>query len=206
MARAGESAAASRHCGGGDHYLRAGDAKPGGHRPGRGGLGLPLLRQRVTRYLLRAGNFVGHGAHRLPKLTSGFRFMLVAGGIGGWVFAAARLTDQPGPPGMQLALARLIISFRRQRFCMAACTARTICSEVVLSCAWVRSVMGFICGIYRPSDRYKPVSPGSRLAAARSYSAGTCHDLISGIASYRWVESPFLRLKDRFTTVLSRPV
>jgi peptidoglycan/LPS O-acetylase OafA/YrhL len=25
-------------------------------------------------------------------------------------------------------------------------------------------------------------------------------------ASYRWVESPFLRLKDRFTTVLSRPV
>jgi peptidoglycan/LPS O-acetylase OafA/YrhL len=25
-------------------------------------------------------------------------------------------------------------------------------------------------------------------------------------ASYRWVESPFLRLKDRFATVLSRPV
>jgi hypothetical protein len=26
------------------------------------------------------------------------------------------------------------------------------------------------------------------------------------IGSYRWVESPFLRLKDRFATVLSRPV
>jgi peptidoglycan/LPS O-acetylase OafA/YrhL len=25
-------------------------------------------------------------------------------------------------------------------------------------------------------------------------------------ASYRWIESPFLRLKDRFATVLSRPV
>ena len=26
------------------------------------------------------------------------------------------------------------------------------------------------------------------------------------LASYRWVESPFLRLKDRFAAVLSRPV
>jgi peptidoglycan/LPS O-acetylase OafA/YrhL len=26
------------------------------------------------------------------------------------------------------------------------------------------------------------------------------------LASYRWIESPFLRLKDRFATVLSRPV
>jgi peptidoglycan/LPS O-acetylase OafA/YrhL len=30
--------------------------------------------------------------------------------------------------------------------------------------------------------------------------------LFLALASYRWVESPFLRLKDRFATVLSRPV
>jgi peptidoglycan/LPS O-acetylase OafA/YrhL len=30
--------------------------------------------------------------------------------------------------------------------------------------------------------------------------------VVLGFVSYRWVESPFLRLKDRFATVLSRPV
>jgi peptidoglycan/LPS O-acetylase OafA/YrhL len=30
--------------------------------------------------------------------------------------------------------------------------------------------------------------------------------VILAFASYRWIESPFLRLKDRFATVLSRPV
>jgi peptidoglycan/LPS O-acetylase OafA/YrhL len=30
--------------------------------------------------------------------------------------------------------------------------------------------------------------------------------VLLAMASYRWIESPFLRLKDRFATVLSRPV
>jgi peptidoglycan/LPS O-acetylase OafA/YrhL len=30
--------------------------------------------------------------------------------------------------------------------------------------------------------------------------------IILALASYRWIESPFLRLKDKFATVLSRPV
>jgi peptidoglycan/LPS O-acetylase OafA/YrhL len=30
--------------------------------------------------------------------------------------------------------------------------------------------------------------------------------LVLAFASYRWIESPFLRLKSRFAPVLSRPV
>jgi hypothetical protein len=30
--------------------------------------------------------------------------------------------------------------------------------------------------------------------------------VVVALASYRWLESPFLRMKDRFATVLSRPV
>jgi peptidoglycan/LPS O-acetylase OafA/YrhL len=30
--------------------------------------------------------------------------------------------------------------------------------------------------------------------------------VILALVSYRWIESPFLRLKDKFATVLSRPV
>ena len=30
--------------------------------------------------------------------------------------------------------------------------------------------------------------------------------VLLALASYRWIESPFLRMKDRFATVLSRPV
>jgi peptidoglycan/LPS O-acetylase OafA/YrhL len=30
--------------------------------------------------------------------------------------------------------------------------------------------------------------------------------VVLALASYRWIESPFLQLKDKFATVLSRPV
>jgi peptidoglycan/LPS O-acetylase OafA/YrhL len=48
-----------------------------------------------------------------------------------------------------------------------------------------------------------PVSRGQLLA---SRVLGFAFTLVLAMASYRWVESPFLRLKDRFATVLSRPV
>ena len=45
---------------------------------------------------------------------------------------------------------------------------------------------------------------GWHLLAAKAL--GFVMTVILALASYRWIESPFLRLKDRFATVLSRPV
>jgi peptidoglycan/LPS O-acetylase OafA/YrhL len=35
---------------------------------------------------------------------------------------------------------------------------------------------------------------------------GLAMTIVLAFASYRWLESPFLRLKDHFATVLSRPI
>jgi peptidoglycan/LPS O-acetylase OafA/YrhL len=45
---------------------------------------------------------------------------------------------------------------------------------------------------------------GWQLLAAKGL--GFVITVLLALASYRWIESPFLRLKDRFATVLSRPV
>jgi peptidoglycan/LPS O-acetylase OafA/YrhL len=45
---------------------------------------------------------------------------------------------------------------------------------------------------------------GWHLLATKALGLGMT--VMLAFASYRWVESPFLRLKDHFSTVLSRPV
>jgi peptidoglycan/LPS O-acetylase OafA/YrhL len=45
---------------------------------------------------------------------------------------------------------------------------------------------------------------GWQLLAAKGM--GFVMTVILAVASYRWIESPFLRLKDKFAIVLSRPV
>jgi peptidoglycan/LPS O-acetylase OafA/YrhL len=45
---------------------------------------------------------------------------------------------------------------------------------------------------------------GWQLLAVKALGFGMT--VLLALASYRWVESPFLRIKDRFATVLSRPV
>ena len=160
---------------------------------------------RATSFAL--GILLAIGAHRLPKLTSGFRFMLVAGGIGGWVFAAARLTDQPGPPGMQLALARLIISFASAAI-LYGCLYSS--NNLLRGGAVVRLgkisyglYLWHFTGLLIAINLFPLVHGWQRLGAT---ALGFVMTLFLAFASYRWVESPFLRLKDRFTTVLSRPV
>jgi peptidoglycan/LPS O-acetylase OafA/YrhL len=48
--------------------------------------------------------------------------------------------------------------------------------------------------------------PVSGMAQLVTKAVGFVLTMILAFASYRWVESPFLRLKDRFARVLSRPV
>ena len=58
-------------------------------------------------------------------------------------------------------------------------------------------------GILLALSLFHPVSLWQLLATKF---LGFVFTIVLALASYRWIESPFLRLKDRFATVLSRPV
>jgi peptidoglycan/LPS O-acetylase OafA/YrhL len=152
------------------------------------------------------GILLAIGADHPPKLTSGLRFMLVAGGICGWVFSAARLSDQPGAPGMQLVLARLITSFASAAILYGCLNSS---NKLLAGGAVVRLgkisyglYMWHFTGLLIATSLFPLAHGWQRLG---TIALGFVMTLFLAFASYRWVESPFLRLKDRFTTVLSRP-
>jgi peptidoglycan/LPS O-acetylase OafA/YrhL len=153
------------------------------------------------------GILLATSADRLPKLTSGLRLMLIAGGIGGWIFSTARLTDQPGAPGMQLVLARLIISFASAAILYGCLNSS---NKLLRGGAVVRLgkisyglYVWHFTGLLVATSLFPLVHGWQRLGTT---ALGLVMTLLLAFSSYRWVESPFLRMKDRFTTVLSRPV
>lgn len=156
---------------------------------------------------LAVGILLATFADYLPSPTTSARFVLVTGGLIGWVAAAAWLTDQPGPPDMRMVLGRLIISV----------------ASLAILYGCLNSSNKFVVG--RPMVRLGKISYGlymlhflGLLIAMSLFQSlhgfkllttpvfGFVMTVFLAIGSYRWVESPFLRLKDRFATVLSRPV
>jgi peptidoglycan/LPS O-acetylase OafA/YrhL len=144
---------------------------------------------------------------RLPKLTSGARFLLVTGGLAGWIVASAWLTDQPGPISMREVPGRLIIALGAGAMLYGCLHSRS----KLLTGEWVVSLgkvsyglyLWHLTGLLIAKSLLHPVS-GAALLAAKA--VGFVLTMILAFASYRWIESPFLRLKDRFARVLSRPV
>ena len=146
-------------------------------------------------------------ADRLPKLSSGVRFVLVCGGLIGWVVSSAWLTDQPGPISMREVLGRLIISLSAGAILYGCLHSR----NKLLTGTWVVHLGKVSYGLYLlhlvglliAKSLFHPIS-GTAILATKA--VGFVLTIILAFASYRWVESPFLRLKDRFAKVLSRPV
>jgi peptidoglycan/LPS O-acetylase OafA/YrhL len=144
---------------------------------------------------------------RLPKLSSGVRFVLVCGGLIGWVVSSAWLTDQPGPISMREVLGRLIISLSAGAILYGCLHSR----NKLLTGTWVVRLGKVSYGLYLlhlvglliAKSLFHPIS-GTAILATKA--VGFVLTIILAFASYRWVESPFLRLKDRFAKVLSRPV
>jgi peptidoglycan/LPS O-acetylase OafA/YrhL len=146
-------------------------------------------------------------ADRLPKLTSTARLLLVSGGLVGWIVSSAWLTDQPGPISMREVPGRLIIALAAGAMLYGCLYSR----NKLLTGAWVVRLGKVSYGLYLlhltglllAKSALHPVS-GSALLATKA--VGFVLTLLLAFTSYRWVESPFLRMKDRFARVLSRPV
>jgi peptidoglycan/LPS O-acetylase OafA/YrhL len=146
-------------------------------------------------------------ADRLPGLTRGLRGLLLAAGLAGWIASSAWLTDQPGPVDMRAVPGRLLASLGAVAILYACLGSR---SRLLRSGWMVRMgkisyglYMLHLTGILIMLNLLHPVW-GWQLLAAQAL--GFVMTVILAMASYRWIESPFLRRKDKFATVLSRPV
>jgi peptidoglycan/LPS O-acetylase OafA/YrhL len=144
---------------------------------------------------------------RLPELTRTARLLLVGGGLVGWIAASACLTDQPGPISMREVPGRLIIALAAGAMLYGCLYSRS----KLLTSAWAVQLGKVSYGLYLlhltglllAKSILHPIS-GTALLATKA--VGFVLTLLLAFASYRWVESPFLRMKDRFARVLSRPV
>jgi peptidoglycan/LPS O-acetylase OafA/YrhL len=146
-------------------------------------------------------------ADRLPGLTRGMRLLLLAAGLAGWIAASGWLIDQPGRPDMRAVLGRLVASVGAVAILYAGLGSRSrlVTSDWVV---WLGKIsyglyMLHFVGLLFMIDLLHP-RWGWQLLATKAL--GLLTTVLLAWASYRWVESPFLRWKDRFATVLSRPV
>jgi peptidoglycan/LPS O-acetylase OafA/YrhL len=146
-------------------------------------------------------------ADRLPRLGRGARWLLLAGGLLGWVASSAWLNEQPGPVDVRMVLGRLIVSLAAGAI-LYACLhshSKLVRGEWVVRLGKISYglYMLHLTGILIMLSLFHPVW-GWQLLATKAL--GFVMTVILAMASYRWVESPFLHLKDKFATVLSRPV
>ena len=144
---------------------------------------------------------------RLPRLTRWMRLLLAGAGVSGWIAASAWLNEQPGPVDIRMVAGRLLVSISAGAILFAGLHSRSR----FLRGEWVVGLGKISYGLYALHltallivvSLLHPVW-GWQLLAAKAL--GLVFTILLALASYRWVESPFLRLKDRFATVLSRPV
>jgi peptidoglycan/LPS O-acetylase OafA/YrhL len=156
---------------------------------------------------LALGILLAMFADRLPRLTRCMRGLLLAVGIMGWIAASAWLIDQPGPVDMRAVLGRLVVSVGAV-FILCACLhsrSRLVRNDWVVRLGKISYglYMLHFLGLLFMLDLLHPAW-GWKLLATKAL--GLALTVLLAWASYRWLESPFLRLKDRFAIVLSRPV
>ena len=144
----------------------------------------------------------------LPKqLTGRLRVFLVAGGLAGWIGSYAWLPGELGVAVMPMVWVRLIVSLASAAILYGCLYSRSR----LLTGSWVVQLGKISYGLYAfhftglvlAMSFCRPVSLWQKFAAK---ALGFVVTVVLASASYRWIESPFLRLKERFAAVPSRPV
>jgi peptidoglycan/LPS O-acetylase OafA/YrhL len=156
---------------------------------------------------LALGMLLALFAESLPRLSRWSRYVLLIAGLSGWVASAKWLNEQPGPVDMRMVLGRLIVSLSAGAILFACLHSRS----VLLRGAWVIELGKISYGLYvwhltallLVTHLLHPRWGGQLLAVK---GLGFVVTVLFALGSYRFLESPFLRLKDKFATVLSRPV
>jgi peptidoglycan/LPS O-acetylase OafA/YrhL len=156
---------------------------------------------------LALGMLLALFADRLPGLTRSMRLLLLAWGLAGWLIAAAWLNEQPGPVDMRMVWGHLLVAVAAGAILLAGMGSgsRLLCAPWVVRLGkrsyglYMLHLTGILIALQLVHPRW-----GWPLLAAKLLGLGIT--VILAWASYRWLESPFLRWKDRFARVLSRPV
>ncbi len=146
-------------------------------------------------------------ADQIPRPKAAWRLTIMIVSIVAWVVASAWLTDQPGPISFREVPGRLMVSLAAGAMLYACLysSSRLLVSNWVVRLGKVSYglYLWHLTGILIAKAVIHPVSGMAQLAAK---GAGFVVTVLLAFTSYRYLEAPFLKLKDRFATVLSRPV
>ena len=141
------------------------------------------------------------------SLQVALRVFLVAGGLAGWIGSHAWLPGELGVAVMPMVWVRLIVSLASAAILYGCLYSRTR----LLTRSWVLRLGKISYGLYAlhfagltlAMSFCRPLALWQKSATK---ALGFVLTVLFASASYRWIESPFLRLKERFPTVPSRPI
>jgi peptidoglycan/LPS O-acetylase OafA/YrhL len=148
-------------------------------------------------------------SHRLPRLSRQRRIALLCGGAAAWI-ATYAFSVTSKPP--KIATWKLALGHPLTALASAAILLSAIGSQhPFLRSAWLLYLGKISYGLYVLHEfahlcatRLLPASTPIMVIAQSA--AGLALTILLAAVSYRWLESPFLRLKENFAHVPSRPV
>jgi peptidoglycan/LPS O-acetylase OafA/YrhL len=148
-------------------------------------------------------------SHKLPHLSRGWRVALLCAGVIACVaeYGLVVLLNPPKGSNWKLAMSHPVTAIASATVLLAVLGSQ----NSFLRQSWLLYLGKISYGLYVVHEFAhlcaKMIRPASTpLQVAEQSVIGLALTILLAAASYRWLESPFLRLKERFAHVQSRPV